>query len=228
MNLQDAKERIKKLEVREVKLKQALASAKSAKDDIITLLKLSSIFDESLIQIISELITTKEQEKYVPFIYNKYNSFFASSAHSSVNSCVGIAKEEYIPKFMQTDAIDNLFKQGYGYNMICINTEVVETKVEDTTTYVSLYDLNKEYSNKFFTFKFLLKEIDESEMLYPVRICETDFENFNYVQEFIRHIFDLQVQRCGSRLKYDELKEEMKKFLLSGKENGKSKGQKTI
>ena len=48
---------------------------------------------------------------------------------------------------------------------------------------------------------------------YPFRICKYSFDEYSYIQEYIRRLFDLQIQRKGKKLNYEEMKKVMFDFI---------------
>ena len=190
---------------------------------MITRLNLCAVFDESLIQVISELLSIKEEESFVPFMYKRYTGIFTNGSCSVENDCIGIAKSEYLPMFTQTDNKEKLFNQKYGYDMICVNTELLEDEKEVVDNSVREYNLDNDYSKKVFTFEFLLDEIGSVSSAYPICICKSNFDKYDYVQNYIRYIFDLQVQKSNMRLDYDEMKKAMNDYLQLEKNKKKTK-----
>ena len=223
MNLKETMNRIKEMENRECELKEELISLENERTDMITRLNLCAVFDESLIQVISELLSIKEEENFVPFMYKSYTGIFTNGAYSVENDCIGIAKSEYLPMFNQTDNKEKLFNQKYGYDMICVNTELLEDEKEVVDNSVREYNLDNNYSKKVFTFEFLLDEIGSVSSAYPIRICKSNFDEYDYVQNYIRYIFDLQVQKNNMRLDYDEMKKAMNDYLQLEKNKRKTK-----
>ncbi len=212
MNLSDVMEKIKDIKSRKEKLKNELFDMEREEEDMVTFLNICATFDESLIKIISDLMTQKEKEGYIPFMYKSYSSLFTNSAYSVENTCVGITKYTNIPMFNRTKNVEELFKQEYGYNMICLKTELLEKETEVANPYIGLYNISKDYSGKIFTFEFLLDEIDSSAFALPVRICKSNFNECPYIRDYIRYVFDLQVQRNGKRLNYEEMKKSVEEF----------------
>ena len=223
MDLKMTMKRINEIKSTESELKKQLVSLENEREDIITRLNLCAVFDESLVQIIAELLSVKEEENYTPFMYKSYTSILANGAYSVENDCIGITKKEYLPMFNQAKNKEKLFDQKYGYDMICVNTELLEDEREEADTSVREYNLDNNYSKRLFTFEFLLNEIGTEASAYPVRICKSNFEEYSYIQDYIRYIFDLQVQSSAMRLSYEEMKKAMNDYLELTKKKGKTK-----
>lgn len=103
--------------------------------------------------------------------------------------------------------------------MICVNTKLLEDENDIKDASVREYNLDNDYSKRLFTFEFLLREIDSSAYTYPVRICKSNFNEYNYVQGYIRYIFDLQIQKNDYiKLSYDEMKNAINDYLELEKE----------
>ena len=222
----DAKEAIKKLnELAEEsdKLKIELDNLNRTEEDILTLLKISSVFDESLVEIVANLLTTMEKDDYVPFIYEKYSELFTNPEILVASKCIGITKYKNIPLFSESENLDELLKKQCGYDICVLHQQSINEKDERKKPYIGLYSKTKDYNKTVFTFNFLLKSFGNVDPYYPVRISYTDFNEFNYVQNYIRYIFDLQVERNGKRLNYEELKEALDEFLKLDKAKVKSK-----
>ena len=190
-------------------------------DDLLAMLNASAIFDESLIKLIADLISIKEAENYVPFMYKKESDIFASEAFTAQNTWIGITKYKNISMYIENRDIEELFKQKYGYNTIKISTTLANNEKEKP--YIGLYDIDKDYQGKLFTFEFILNQIGEVGVYYPVGVCKSDFKEFDYVRDYIKYLFDLQVERKGKRLNYEELRFALEDFLNQNKSKTKSK-----
>lgn len=211
MNLEDTLKKIKELDMREQELKRKLNDTKEESDDLFTLLNTCAIFDESLIQVIAELMSIKEQEDYIPFMYKNYSSVFVDADYVVQNTCIGITKKENLSMFKENKNTEELFQENYVYDMICLKTEVVNK--EKDNSYIGIYDISRNYDRKAFTFEFLLKDFDVLTEGYPFRICKYSFDEYSYIQEYIRRLFDLQIQRKGKKLNYEEMKKVMFDFI---------------
>ena len=213
MDFKEVIERLNEIKIKREKLKGELNDLDRMEEDYSTFLNISAVFDEALIQSISELLSIKEKESYVPFMYKSYSSLFSNGAYSVQNTCLGITKYNNIPMFTNSQNYDELFRQKYGYDMILLNTELLDKEEEEPAPYIGLYSLSDNYCKKVFTFDFLLKQFGELSEFYPVRICKSNFEDYTYVQDYIRYLFDLQIKRKGKRLNYKEMQVAMADYL---------------
>lgn len=213
MNLEESLKKIKELEIREQELKGELNSIKVESDNLSTLLNICAIFDESLIQVISELMSIKEQEHYIPFMYKNYSSVFVDADYVVQNTCIGITKKENLSIFKENRNPEELFQNKYGYAMLCLETELIGGEKEEDNSYIGVYDISKDSSRKLFTFEFLLKDFDAPTGGYPFRICKYNFDEFSYIKDYVRNLFDMQIQRRGKKLNYEEMQKVMYDFI---------------
>ena len=144
---------------------------------------------------------------------------------------IGIADTENIEEFKtnekdwRNDGLDEFFQSKKGYEFIAKESEVVDGDKKNIDTIVGYYDCKDNRFNKEkVIFKFLLKEYN-MENSYPVKSSKYDFDDYDYVQKYIKYLFDLQLQRDGKQLTLEEMNKALDDFLKLEETKPKSKAR---
>lgn len=196
----------------------------------------SSLFDKSVIYIISELVSIKENKYYVPFIIRRVEKDFVYDGLGLFRKKLyRYRSSDYI--FIDTkDNLESLSDQkeivNYVSNMLHFSDDknlfvsqsyvseafLPSEKIKDALRFY-VCDFNKDDKERKIRFLALNgpkkndKYCDGS--IIFVRNC---FKDFNYVFTFIEHLFDLQVQNNGRQLTNLEMQLELNDFLESEKQ----------
>ena len=199
-------------------LQNQLEDLKKKQQKLYDFINKSAIFDESIVFLIAQLISFKEKEVYTPFKYKKYK--FALKEYIE-DIYIGIAPEKKVSELMKKEKvlryIDPFFQEKLGYEIFQKDTNIVYNRSNnDNVTYYQ----EIENDRKEIAFNFLLNDYKISNS-YPVATSLYNFEDYEYVQEFIRNLFNLQIQNNGKHLTYEEMFTVMNKFLEPEKCNKK-------
>ena len=176
-----------------------------------------AIFDESIIFPISQLLSYKENNQFMPIIYKKIRQCGCYPPMYSEDIFIGIAPDRNITEFIMSkrENIDRFLGLGLGY-------EIYQRSVGEVTKYV--YDdagwIIKDYTTSDYekndrrtiTFSFLLNNF-EIEHSAPTSCSHYDFIDYPYVQDFVVYLFNLQVKHHGKRLNYEEMQKALNDFL---------------
>ena len=120
------------------------------------------------------------------------------------------------------DNIESLLESGCVYPMFLSEYDVSdETLVTDK--FVSLYFPFSKPKNNIVTFKYLRDEYNISAFYPLLKIIDFNFENFEYIKDFIRYLIDLQIQNNGKRLTYEEMINAVYEFLNLEQEDVKKR-----
>ena len=161
----------------------------------------SAIFDDIVVFYLARLLSYNDIEKrnYVPFIYNKYKNI---NGHYVEESYITIAPE---------DNLNIAFRKNIGYEIYKRNTNVINEKKLDKI--VGYYDYNECKKNgKLFIYEFLLNEFNIKKE-YPFEVTHCDFKDNEFVQGFIRYLFELQIIKNGRQLNEDEMEKAYNNYL---------------
>lgn len=212
-------------EKKEIKKKLKTVSIKES--ELNYFINQCAIFDESIIFAISQLLTYKEGKRFMPIIYKKFRHCCCYPPMYSEDTFIGIAPDENITDFVmsKSDNIDRFLGLGLGYEIYHKSTGNITEYKYDTAGWIINYynfcDYERDDKN-FITFAFLLNN-------FGIRnACQTtysryDFYDYEYVQNFIIYLFNLQVQNKGRILTYDEIHKALNDFLALEENKTKTK-----
>ena len=212
MNLQELFDDFNKIEQKKEKLQREIKFLDKMKETRLEILEKSILFNGNVVIALANLMSKKEKEKYVPFIYNRILYLFVGDKYNVDNYYVGITKYDNIRTLEKGDNIENLLESGCVYPMFLSEYDVSDETVV-TDKFVSLYFPFSKPKNNIVTFKYLLDEYNISSFFPLVKIIDFNFENFEYIKDFIRYLIDLQIQNNGKKLTYDEMNSAIYEFL---------------
>lgn len=182
----------------------------------------SAIFDETIVMYIAQLISYKEdRETFLPFIYQKKSMFFGINIGQPY---VCIAPCDNIIEFMRNvdDNPDAFFQSKLGYRIFKKGTVAVEENTRDISVSYYSYNNNPKYREKII-FEFLLDDYNIKNIypvsVFPPSLC--NFEDFDYVQDYIKYLFNLQIKNYGKQLSSDEMKKSLNDYLEIDKEKNR-------
>ena len=190
------------------KLLELIRKEKIKNAELKRLLKSSLTFRTfDIIQIIADLLTIKENNSFGPIIYNKgveFNGFRKVAISISKDFADKKAERKYAKYLKSVDPSENYI--DIYYNAMCKCGPNLE----------KLY---------YITFDKLLDKYDlfDDYALDSTILCHTDFKNYEYVNEFIEYLFDLQVQNDGRQLTYEKMQKALNDFLELEKDKPKQK-----
>ncbi len=210
----DLKKDLEDIKLDTIIMQKELDFNKRKYDEICDLLNKSAIFDDKVIFIISDLMSYYEGVTYAPFIYSKTNVFFKGYMEVLY---VGIAPEDNIISFMNNetnitnDNIDKFFQQKRGYEIFQFGSNANRINKEDRI--ISLYDFREDDDNKkLVAFPFLLNNYNV-DYTYPFTTSLYNFEDYEYVRDFMSYLFELQVKNSGKMLTYKDMTKAMDDYL---------------
>ena len=173
--------------MKEIEKNKKPISEYDARDHILNeICRLSLCFNVTdITKILAELISNKEEESYIPLIFEvndvKCNKvIFAISKSNSEE----VSNDENNQKLIHIDSISR-------------NDDDLEVD---------------EPYKKNITFKHLWQNYRVRGLDEITRLCNNDFSNYEYVNKFLEYLFDLQVQNNGKHLTYEEMQAALNKF----------------
>ncbi len=181
------------------------------------LINRSAIFDENIIYRIAWLLTEKDDHKdgnirYLPFTYSRRKNIMGFEGEDLF---VGIATDKNILEFInsKSDNLDDFFNSKRGYELFKKRSEVVEDPVQDRIIMLNIiYDTERDK----IVFDFLLDDYNiKNRYNHLIASALYDFKDFEYVQNFIRYLFELQLRKNGNQLSPIEMDEALNDFMYS-------------
>ncbi len=191
----------------EKQLNSQLKYVKQKKQGINELINKSATFDEYIIELITKLITLKEKEIYKPFLYKESHTIKYNRNTKAEDYYIGISSDWNLVNFIRDEnsSLIDFFDNKQGYEILYKKTDILQIDGNNESKIVDYYNYDKDrLNNKTITFRFLLKKFNISKL----DTCMTsvyDFEDFDYVQDFITYLFELQYMNNGKKLTYDEM-----------------------
>lgn len=164
-----------------------------------------------VINVIAELISIKENDSYAVVFCNEDTNFTDYRK-------VGFAISKYFG--------DNKALRKYIRHLKSLNSSLY-----GTADYIDIYynehkkcDPNLQCL-KYITFACLLNKYDllSIHSFNSTIKCQNSFKNYEYVNDFIEYLFDLQVQKNGEHLTYEEMQKALDDFLNKEKNKPKQK-----
>ena len=185
-------------------------------------------FNGAIIFIIAELMSHKEGRKITPIIYKRFREGGCYPPAYYDSTFVGIALEEDAISFAESKSenIDLFLAQKLGYELYQIAVGEITKYRYKVDWVINNYNYSDyEKDKRMITFGFLLNNYgirNESTATYS----RYDFRDYDYVQDFIIYLFNLQVKNHGKHLTYDDMQKALNDFLELEKNVPKTKTKK--
>ena len=151
-------------------------------------------------------------------MYGMATDLFVDGNSSVDNNYVGITSNRNIEALEHGKSLKEFLDTGEIYTIFLYNTDLSEDDTRDIK-YIGLYDCLND--RKFISFKYLLDEYIQFSSYFPFSSCHCNFDNHEYVKDYIRFLCDRQIQNNGKRLTYDEMNSAIYEFLNMNKEDVK-------
>lgn len=218
MNIKELFDDFNEIEQKKERLQREIKFLDKMKETRLEILRNSVIFDVSIVKAIANLLSIKEKDKYNVFMYGMATDLFVDGNSSVDNNYVGITSNRNIKALEHGKSLKELLDTGEIYTIFLYNIDLSE---DDTRSikYIGLYDCLND--RKFISFKYLLDEYIQFSSYFPFRSCHCNFDNHEYVKDYIRFLCDRQIQNNGKRLTYDEMNSAIYEFLNMNKEEVK-------
>lgn len=219
--LDNLNEKIEDIKHRKQQLDRIFMEINMEKKSLCNLISKCSIFDETILFFIAKLLSTKEKEPFRVFEYKRYREVSVYPRTLEENTYIGIASEENIKNYGNN--LDRFFAKNLGYEIYEKNWRIIEPNKDCYDKITGYYDLNDLQENiRSITFSFLLNKYDITNS-YCGRYARTNFDEYPYVQDFITYLFNLQIQKNGESLTYEEMSNAYEDFLALEKNKTKTK-----
>ena len=180
-----------------------------------------SVFEETILFFIAKLLSEKEQKPFRVFKYKKYREVCVYPRMLDETTYIGIASEENIKNYGNN--LDRFFVKNLGYEIYEKNWRIIEPNKDCYDKITGYYDLNDLQENiRSITFSFLLNKYDITNS-FCGRYARTNFDEYPYVQDFIVYLFNLQIQKNGELLTYEEMSNAYEGFLALEKTKTKTR-----
>ena len=182
-----------------------------------------SVFNETILFFIAKLLSTKEKEPFRVFEYKRYREVSVYPRALEENTYIGIASEDNIKN--NGNNLDRFFAKNLGYEIYEKNWRIIEPNKDCYDKITGYYDLNDLQENiRSITFPFLLNRYNiTNSYCGRYRYSRTNFDEYPYVQDFITYLFNLQIQKNGKSLTYEEMSNAYEDFLALEKTKTKTK-----
>ena len=177
-----------------------------------------AIFNESILFIIAALLSYKENEQFMPIIYKKIRDCSTYPPMYSEGNYIGIASNRNITEFImsKSENIDRFLELGLGYEIYQKSASKITKYSHDDTRWIikdyNFCDYEKDENKRNITFGFILNHY-EIRNSYPATYSHYDFKDYDYVQRFIVHLFNLQIKNSGRQLTYDQMFKALNEFI---------------
>lgn len=183
----------------------------------------SAMFDEYILVLITKLMSLYEKENYKTFLYKEYQTVKMNPKTKVEDYYIGIASEDNLNNLINQNDYDlaDFFNNKQGFEIMYKKSDMKKTDEEKSQIVGDYhYDAESE-TNKPINFKFLLMEFNvHSKFSYLSSVY--DFEDFNYIQDFISYIFELQYINNGEMLTCDELNNAFDNYLSLSQKKDKT------
>ena len=198
---------------------------KTKRDSIGNFIYKCATFDESILFVISDLLSFVEQEQYSLFVYTKHSKICHYPETYSEGTYIGIASEKNILEVTSgNQRLDDFFSLNLGYEICWKKSKMLPLYSAFRDEIVRRYNIDSfEKEKKPITFSFLLDKCGV-ENLHCASISQTNFDDYPYVQDFIIYLFNLQTK--GERLTYEKMVNALNDFLILEKNNFKNRSKK--
>ena len=194
--------------------RKQLEYIKKQKKEVFNKICESAIFDEYIIVLITKLMSLYENKDYKPFLYKEYQTVKYNPTTKIEDYYIGISSDENLNALINQNDYNlvEFFNNKQGFEIMYKKSNMKKSEEERSQIVGSYHYDEKSEINKPITFKFLLNCFDvKSHFSYIASVY--DFEDFDYVQDFISYIFELQYMNNGKKLTYDELNSAFDNYL---------------
>lgn len=173
---------------------------------------------EDIIMILARLIELVEKKKYYPVVVEEA---FTSEIHGYFT---GDKARNYA--IVHADNWDEAFSKITDYiHSSLINLDDDNPIVIGAVLYNTYQKTTFNHDGLDITFKRLLDKYSDGNKKKYEKCCQEDFRKYEYVNDFIEYLFDLQVQNNGRHLTYDEMQVALNDFLKLEKDKPKTKSR---
>ena len=173
------------------------------KDELCNFISRSAVFNDTILFIIAKLLSDKVHESFRVFEYKRYKEVCVYPRMLFESTYIGIAPEENIKK--NNNNLDSFFTKKLGYEIYEKDGRIIEPNKDCYDKITGYYDLNDlQGKTRLITFGFLLEKYGITRF-YCGRYVHTNFDEYPYVQDFIVYLFNLQIQKNGELLTYEEI-----------------------
>ena len=210
----DLKKDLEDIQIDDSILQRKLNFNKKKYYDLCDLMNKSIVFDDKIVFILSDLMSYYEGVAYTPFVYSKTNVFFRGYMEELF---VGIAPEDNVINYIDGDTgvvgdnIEKFFQQKRGIEVFKLGTNTIGLESEDRI--VEFYKFSEdENDKKVVAFPFILDRYN-IKYSYPFTITINNFDDFEYVQDFISYLFEIQLKNGGKMLDYNDMIKAMDDYL---------------
>ena len=183
----------------------------------------SAMFDEYILVLITKLMSLYEKENYKTFLYKEYQTVKINPTTKMEDYYIGIASEDNLSSFMNQNDYDlaDFFNNKQGFEIMYKKSDMKKTDEEKSQIVGDYhYDAESE-TNKLINFKFLLMEFNvHSKFSYLSSVY--DFEDFDYVRNFIRFLFEKQYENYGKMLSVNEMNNAFDNYLSLSQKKDKT------
>ena len=178
----------------------------------------SAFFNGSyLATIISKLISEKEGRAYIPVHLGTYDSFKEGKPY-----LYGIAKQEKTMSFENYNNTDEDNERIYfSDSFIPFGTFLMHKGYSNPITFDCIFN-KVNIPVRTFTNANSKLVFSENKKYYGIK-CMSNFENYNYVNDYLELLFDMRVKGNGKNLSYQEMEEALVFFLKKDREKDHSK-----
>lgn len=200
---------IKKLKETKAKIEEQKKNSIKADEEFVDFAVQCATFNESIIYYISALLRVVEDKRYNPYIYKNIIHEANQGNYDTIEEVsVGIAEDKYLFKFIRENKMDisELFEKKQAFGLLIKERKIISKGKVDIKSSFGTYNYQDHDYNKYaetITFGFLLNEVGIESTEYAV--SNYNFYDKPYVQNFIRYLFNLQVQKSGMKLSGDEV-----------------------
>lgn len=222
MNMKELFDDFNEIQEKKERLQREIKFLDKMKETRLEILRNSVVFDVSVVKAIAKLMSKKENEKYVSFIYNRISHLFTSDNYNVDNYYVGITKYDNVSDLKKGEIINDLLESDEVYSIFLIECDLSEEN-DEKEKFVSMYDSLSSLKNNVILFKFLFEEYPINGSYPNSKISKCNFEGHEYVKDYIRYLTSLQVQNGGRRLTYNEMNSAIYEFLNMNKEDAKKR-----
>ena len=210
-------EKLNSIRAEKDELNSRLHTVTTKEHDLQNFINQCAVFDGSIIFYISQLLSHKEGNAYAPIIYKKYRKCGCYPPSYAEDTYIGISTEENVINFIRTGSenVDIFLNLKLGYEIFQKSVGPITEFGYDTGGWIINYynycDYEKD-DKKMITFGFILNNYGIRNSL-PAVYSRYNFQDYPYVQDFIIHLFNLQVQNNGRTLKSGEIIQALNNFL---------------
>lgn len=209
---------IKKLRETKAKLEEQKKSLNNAEEELVDFATECATFDEIIIYSIRLLLRAIEDKDYYTIIYTKnVQEINQGNFNNMEEVCIGIADNKNLSKFICENKkdISELFEKKQAYELLIKEKKFIPKDNVGVDNYIYTYSYDDEYYQKYadtITFGFLLSEAGINST-GDANYSRYNFYDKPYIQDFIRYVFNLQVQKGGMKLTRHEIWDAYKEYI---------------